>query len=215
MVIKNGSTSLKKTGKDGAFLGMREAFAGQRTLDDGLVGAPVEQVIEGHTEEQHRPWNHGGQRIRGVYRVKLFGRHIGDKIFDTRDKAAAAHHADGEDRDKEAADQQAGPVDGIGNCDRFQAAENRVNRADDADAEAQHGNRLKLGDAEKLVDIKNAVEGQRTRIEDGRQVGQQIAKQEKERNDALDGRVIALLEKLRDGGNARLKIARQEHHGET
>ena len=38
-----------------SLLALSEVFAAQRTLDDGLVSCPVEQVVDEHTGQQQRP----------------------------------------------------------------------------------------------------------------------------------------------------------------
>ena len=201
---------LEERGEYGASLCLCQILGSQRALDDGLVGAPVEQVVEQHTEEQDRPRNHRRQGVRRIDSVELFRRNIGDKVLNTGKEAAVAEDADGQDRDQQTADQQAHAVYGIGYCNCLQAAEDRVDRTDNADRNTQDRDALISGDAEQLIQMEDLVEGQRTGVQYGRQVGQHIAEQEQERDDLLGGTVKSNLQKFRNGGDAGFQILRQE-----
>ena len=50
--IREYVKALEEAGPDRALLALCEVFAAQRTLDDGLVGRPVEQVVDEHTGQQ-------------------------------------------------------------------------------------------------------------------------------------------------------------------
>ena len=139
---------------------MRQTLTGQRALDDGLVGAPVKQVVKGHAKEQNRPRYHRGQCVRRIDGIELFCRHFGDKVPNAIEKVAVTQNADCKDRYKKAADQQTDTIYSIRHSNGFQAAENRVDRANDADTGTQNRNRLKLSDAKQFVDIEDTVKCQ-------------------------------------------------------
>ena len=102
-----------KTGQQRALLCFLQVLSAEYALHDGLVGAPVEQVVEQHAEEQDRPRNHRRQGVRRIDRVELFCRNIGDEVLNTSKEAAVAEDADGQDRNQQTADQQAHAVYGI------------------------------------------------------------------------------------------------------
>ena len=107
--------ALEEAGPDRALLALCEVFAAQRTLDDGLVGRPVEQVVDEHTGQQQRPRYFRRERVRRGPCVHLF-RRCGDEVIQTGHEAAAVQLAEGdnaEDRDSEAADDQTDAIDGI------------------------------------------------------------------------------------------------------
>ena len=52
MVMKKRIQQLEEGGEHCAALCLRQILCCQRALDDGLAGAPVEQVVEQHAEEQ-------------------------------------------------------------------------------------------------------------------------------------------------------------------
>lgn len=152
-------------------------------LDDGLVGAPVEQVVEQHAEEQNRPRNHRRQGVRRIDRVELFRRNIGDEVLNAGKEAAVAEDADGQDRDQQTADQQTHAVYGVGYRNCLQAAEDCVDGTDNADCNTQDRNTLISGDAEQLIQMENLIEGQRTGVQYGRQVSKHVA--ERNRNEMI------------------------------
>ncbi len=69
-------------------------------------------------------------------------------MTDDRPACRHAEHAECEERDHEAADQQADAVYGIRYCNSLQTAEDRVNRADDTDDDTQDDDCLELGYAQ-------------------------------------------------------------------
>lgn len=201
---------LEECGEYSTSLCLCQILGSQRALDDGLVGAPVEQVVEQHAEEQNRPRNHRRQGVRRIDRVELLRRNIGDKVLNAGKEAAVAEDADGQDRDQQTADQQTHAVYGIGYRNCLQAAEDCVDGTDNADCNTQDCDALEAGDAEQLIQLEDLVEGQRTGVQYGRQVSKHVAEQEQERDDLLGGAVKSNLQKFRDSGDAGFQILRQE-----
>ena len=159
---------------------MRKVLAREGTLDDGLVCAPVEQVIEGHAEEEHRPRDHRRQRVCGVDGVEFLSGYVFHEVAKPGEKAPVAQDAHSENRHQEAANQQSDSVDGVRNRNGFQAAENCVNCANQPNPKAQQRDGCELAQPEQLVKVENTVERQRTGIQHGRQIGEQISEQEQE-----------------------------------
>ena len=102
-----------------------------------------------------------GARVRGVDGVEFFRRDLGDKVPDAVEKVAVAQNADRKNRHEKTANQQADTIYSIRHSNSLQTAEDCVDRANNTDAGAKDRNRLKLGDAQQLIDVENTVERQR------------------------------------------------------
>lgn len=105
-----------------------------------------------------------------------------------------------EDRDGKAADDEADTVDGIRVGNGFQTAEYRVAHADDAGADADEGDGAEIADAEHTLEVKDLDQCDRTRIQDGRQHGNDIRNQEQQREQAHGEGIVALSKNSGDGG---------------
>ena len=122
-----------------------------------------------------------------------------------------------EDRDHKAADDQSDAVDGIRYCNSLQTAEDSVNRADDSDKDTQDNDGLELGNAKDSGQVENVFKHQRTRVQNDRNLHEQVQNDVCDGEPQLSGSVIALTEQLRDGGDAAFQVARrgkQRQHDE-
>ena len=113
-----------------------------------------------------------------------------------------AEYTQREERDHEAADQQADAVYRIRYGNGFQSAEDSVNRADDTDDDAEDDDRLELGHAQNTGNIKNVLEYQRTGVQDNRNLYDNVQQDVRDGEPQLRAAVIAQTNQLRDGGNA-------------
>ena len=120
-----------------------------------------------------------------------------------------AEHVEREKRDHQAADEQADAVDGIRYGNGFQAAEDGVNRADDGDKDTQDNDGLELGNAKDSGQVENVFKHQRTRVQDYRNLHEQVQNNVRDGEPQLGGSVVAFAEQLRNGGNAAFQIARR------
>ena len=135
-------------------------------------------------------------------------------MIQTGHEAAAIQLAEGkntENRDGKAADDEADTVDGIRVGNGFQAAEYRIAHTDDAGANADDGDGAEIADAEHTLEVKDLNQCDRTRIQDGRQHGNDICDEEQQREQAHGEGIVAHLEELRDGGDAAAQQLGQEH----
>ena len=126
-------------------------------------------------------------------------------MLQTGHKSAAVQLAEcdkAEDRNSKAADDQADAVDGIRVGNGFQAAEHGIAHTDDAGADADNGDGAEIADAEHTFQIENLDQRDRTRVQDGRQHGNDICDQEQKREQAHGEGIVAHLEELRDGCDA-------------
>lgn len=118
-------------------------------------------------------------------------------------------HVECQERDHQTADQQAHAVDGIRYCNSLQTAEDSVNRADDSDKDTQDNDGLELGNAKDSGQVENVFKHQRTRVQDYRNLHEQVQNDVCDGEPQLSGSVIALTEQMRDGGDAAFQVARR------
>lgn len=118
-------------------------------------------------------------------------------------------HVECQERDHQTADQQAHAVDGVRYCNSLQTAEDSVNRADDSDKDTQDNDGLELGNAKDSGQVENVFKHQRTRVQDYRNLHEQVQNDVCDGEPQLSGSVIALTEQLRDGGDAAFQVARR------
>ena len=120
-----------------------------------------------------------------------------------------AEHAQCEERDHEAADQQADAVYGIRYGNGFQSAEDGVNRADDTDDDTQNDNGLELGYAQNTGYVEDIFKYQRTGVQDNRNLYDNVQQDVRDGEPQLRAAVIAQTDQLRNGGNAAFQITRR------
>ena len=114
-------------------------------------------------------------------------------------------------RNEQAADDQAEAVDGVGQCDCLQTAEDRVDRAYDSGCDTDDSDRRKAGDAEDLVDAEDVDEYLCAGVQDVRQHDYNVAKQNDDGYQTAGALVVALLKELRYGGQTGLEVLRHEY----
>ena len=135
-------------------------------------------------------------------------------MIQTSHEAAAIQLAEGdnaEDRDSEAADDQTDAIDCIRVRNCLQTAEYGIAHADNAGADADDGDGAEIADAEHTLKVKDLNQCDRTRIQDGRQHGNDICDEEQQREQAHGEGIVAHLEELRDGGDAAAQQLGQEY----
>ena len=118
-------------------------------------------------------------------------------------------HVEREERDHQSADQQTDAVDGIRYRNRFQTAEDGVDRTDDGDQNAENNDRLELGNAERAGQVENVFKYQRTGVQNDRNLHEQVQNNVRDGEPQLGGSVVALAEQLRNSSNAAFQIARR------
>ena len=205
------AAALEEACKDCTALCFAQVLCTQRSLNDRLIGAPVEHIVDDHAGKEHRPWNHRRHCVGRIDGVELFCRYDRDQIAQTGEEVVIAEQQQTEDRDHKAADDQSDAVDGIRYRNRLQAAEDGVAGADDTDGNSCDDNTLHLRYAHALINFEDLVEHQCARIQNGRQVGEQVAEQEHDGNDTLGCAVVAVFEEFRYGSQSHLEIARQKY----
>ena len=172
------------------------------------MGAPGLEAEEYQTEEYGRPRNRRCFALRGCDGVEHIGVVVDQVAHAVHDGNAAvaaggmAEHAQRQERDHQSADQQTDAVDGIRYRNRFQTAEDGVDRTDDGDQNAENNDRLELGNAKDSGQVENVFKHQRTRVQDYRNLHEQVQNDVCDGEPQLSGSVIALTEQLRDGGDA-------------
>ena len=120
-----------------------------------------------------------------------------------------AEYTQREERDHEAADQQADAVYRIRYGNGFQSAEDGVNRADDTDDDAEDDDRLELGYAQNAGYVEDILKYQRTGVQDNRNLYDNVQQDVRDGEPQLRAAVIAQTDQLRDGGNAAFQITRR------
>ena len=107
-----------------------------------------------------------------------------------------AEHAQCEERDHEAADQQSDAVYGIRYGYGFQSAEDSVNRADDTDDDTQNDDCLKLGYAQNAGYVEDILKYQRTGVQDNRNLYHNVQQNIRDGEPQLRAAVIAQTDQL-------------------
>ena len=163
-------------------------------------------MVDTTANNNHRPRNIGRQCIRRLDSIQVFGR-SGRKNTDAFRDAAIAQCNKSQHRDQDrGARNKNNTVEGIGNRDCFQPAENRVDAADNTKRHAHNNRRHKPVAAEQTGDIKNALHCNRARIQDKRKHGDDIGHKEDKRHDHARFSIIPVFQKLRDRGDPKLEI---------
>ena len=187
------------------------------------MGAPGLEAEEYQTEEHGRPRNRRCFALcgsDGVEHVCVVMNEVAHTVHDSNAAFTAGgmtEHVECQKRDHQTADQQAHAVDGVRYCNSLQTAEDSVNRADDSDKDTQDNDGLELGNAKDSGQVENVFKHQRTRVQDYRNLHEQIQNNVSDGEPQLSGTVIALTEQLRDGGDAAFQVARrgkQRQHDE-
>ena len=209
------SHDLEEACEYGALLCFLQVLSTEGTLDDGLVGCPVVHVVDQQTGEQQRPRE---PRLRGVNlvdRVQV-GRIGVQELVEAVHEGAVAAELTGQEheaeyRNEQTADDQAEAVDGVGQCDCLQTAEDGVDRAYDSGCDTDDSDRRKAGDAEDLVDAEDVDEYLCAGVQDVRQHDYNVAEQNDDGYQTAGALVVALLKELRYGGQTGLEVLRHEY----
>ena len=208
------TNNFQKRAVECALLCFLEVLCSKYTLNKRLVRTPGLQTEEEQTGKYGRPRNRRRQRIRrsdGIEHVRM----VFDQethTVDNRQTVTAccfAEHAQCEERDHEAADQQADAVYGIRYGNGFQSAEDGVNRADDTDDDTQNDNGLELGYAQNTGYVEDIFKYQRTGVQDNRNLYDNVQQDVRDGEPQLRAAVIAQTDQLRNGGNAAFQITRR------
>ena len=220
---KHKAENLEECTVERTLLCFLEVFSSEYTLDERLMRAPRLEAEEYQTEEYGRPRNRRCFALcgsDGVEHVCVVMNEIAHTVHDSNAAFTAggmAEHVECQEWDHQTADQQAHAVDGIRYCNSLQTAEDSVNRADDSDKDTQDNDGLELGNAKDSGQVENVFKHQRTRVQDYRNLHEQVQNDVCDGEPQLSGSVIALTEQLRDGGDAAFQVARrgkQRQHDE-
>ena len=199
----------------GALLCFLQVLSTEGTLDDGLVGCPVVHVVDQQAGEQKRPREPRLRRVNLVDGVQVGRIGVQELVEAVHEGAVAAKLAgqehEAEYRNQQAADDQAEAVDGVGQCDCLQAAEDRVDGAYDSGCNTDDSDCCKAGDAEDLVDAEDVDEYLCAGVQDVRQHDNDIAQQNDDGYQTAGALVVALLKELRYGGQTGLEVLRHEY----
>ena len=115
-----------------------------------------------------------------------------------------------EEGDHQTADNQTDAVDGIRYCNCFQAAENRVAAADDADNDAQDGNSHELAGAEDAGNVEDLLKYDCTGVQDDRQVEDGVHDDDYEREHRFGALAVACFHQRRNSHGAHFEVFWQE-----
>ena len=110
-----------------SLLAFGERFRSERALDDLLVRAPVEEVEENDAGEDRGKRNTG---FRSANRIEFLRIRFTQCAPACQDAIPVTHRRKAEENDEETTDQQPDAIERIGNGDRFQPSEERVDRTD-------------------------------------------------------------------------------------
>ena len=136
--------------------------------------------------------------------------HVQKTINDAAAAGFLCQQSQREERNHEAANEQANAVNRIGYGNRLQTAENGVAGTDNANDDTQHADGRKPCDAQRSRKIKNSLECNRTGIQNDRQVQNGVHNNRQHGENQSRGAVEACLHQLRHRGDAVLQIGRQE-----
>ena len=208
------SHDLEEACKYGALLCFLQVLSTEGTLDNGLVGCPVVHVVDQQTGEQQRPRE---PRLRGVNLVDgvQVGRIGVQELVEAVHKGAIAAELTGQEheaeyRNQQAADDQAEAVDGVGQCDCLQAAEDSVDRAYDSGCNTDDCDCCETGNTEHLINAEDVYEYLCACVQDVRQHDYNVAEQYDDGNQTAGAFVVALLKELRNGGQTGLQVLRHQ-----
>ena len=207
-----------------ALLPFLEGRSREGALDDLLVRAPVEDVDEDDAREdlQERRLRHElpGRRLRRTDGVEVSG-DVGSEVAKAAEDRAGAFRAgrgvnraarpEAEKRDHEAAQKEPDAVQQVGDDNRLEAAEKRVNRADYADEPherpQQRGVALDPGHG---LEVEDAAHARRSGVEDHRQQDEHVGEHEKEVAKHLRLAAETDVQQFRHGRDAAFEELRQE-----
>ena len=199
---------LEETCKYGALLRFLQVLRAESTLDDGLVGRPVIHIVDQQAGQQQRPRQPRLGRIDFVDRVQVCRIGVQELVHAVHEAAVAAELAgqehQAEHRHQQAAYDQAQAVDRVGQGDRLQAAEDRIDRADDRGRDTYDRDRSEIGDTQHLIQSEDIDEHLSARVQDVRQHDDNIAEQNDDGYQTAGAGIIALFKELRDGRQAGL-----------
>ena len=114
----------------------------------------------------------------------------------------------------QAADDQAEAVDGVGQCDCLQAAEDSVDRAYDSGCNTDDCDCCETGNTEHLINAEDVYEYLCACVQDVRQHDYNVAEQYDDGNQTAGAFVVALLKELRNGGQTGLQVLRHQYECE-
>ena len=204
---------LEEAAVDRAFLAFLQALCGECALYKGLIRAPPVQVVEEHTREDERPRQSRFSSIPRSPCVELFGfglYKVLDPLYQTAAGGFVTQQRQREERDHQAADDEADTVDGVGYGNRLQTAEDGVAAADNTDDDTQNRNCCELADAEDTGNIEDILKYNCTGVKDDRQIEDGVHHDDDEREHQLGAAAEACFHQLWDGGRAHFKVGRQE-----
>ena len=131
-------------------------------------------------------------------------------------KAAVAAQLTGQEhkaeyRNEQTANDQAKAVDGVRQCNCFQAAEDRIDRTNDRGRNTNDSDCSKGGNTKQLVQLKDVYKYLCACVQDVRQHDNNIAEQNDDGNQTTGACIVTLLKELRNGGQAGLQILRHQY----
>ena len=200
----------RQTGQQRALLRFLEVFRAEHALHDRLVGAVIRNVIDAAAEQDHRPRDVRRLRVRRLNGVQMLGRGGRENADALRDAAVAQRDEREHGNEHDRADDEDQTVERVRDRDRLEAAEDRIDAADNAERDAHDGRRHKAVAAHECGDAENTLHGDRAGVEHERKHGNDIRDKEDERYDDARCAVKAALQKFRDGGDAELEVLRDE-----
>ena len=169
--------AFEETAEDSTLLAFFQALGCKRSLNEGLVAAPPVNVVEQHAGEDQRPGQIGLSGVPVAPCVHLGGicfDHVFPAIDDTASASLFRKDRQGDERNQDAGDQKSDAVDCIRDGNRFQAAEDRVAAAYNADDYAETCHSREFAAADHSGDIKDPFEDNRAGIQDDGEVEDRI-----------------------------------------
>ena len=135
-------------------------------------------------------------------------------MLDTCEESAAVQLTqsdEAENRNHEAADQKTNAVDGVRVSNCLQAAEYGVCHTDQTGSSTYNRNCSEVAYTEKLLNAEDLLQCYRTRVQDGRQHGNNVSEQEHDREHVLGCLIVTHLIELRNRCDVALQEPRQQN----
>ena len=200
-----------KTGEKCTLLCFLQVLCAEYTLHDGLVCAPVGNVVDAASEDNHRPRNFRCLRVPRLDGIQVSRRCIADHAADAGSQAAITENDKCQNRnDNNSADDEDDAVERVGYGYGLQTAEDCVNAADDTEGNTHDGCCKEAIAAEQFGNVKDTLHSDRAGIKNQRKHGNDICYEEDKGDQNAGCAVITVFQKLRDSCNAELQIARYE-----
>ena len=194
-------------GNQDALLRFFQVLCTERTLHDGLIGAPEKYLVDDHAGEQHTERQEGAGFVSGNVE---FGPLLRVHGVEALQHIAIADQRERQNRNEQAGNEESDAIDRIGYRDRLEAAQNGVGRTQPANPDDHEPGGLGLRNAQRVRHIEKGFQAGRPEQQYDRQNGNGVREKEQNRCDDPRCTVETRRKKIGDGGQACTEVPGDE-----